>query len=147
MWSDDDGPYAGRHYQLAETICSPRPVQQPRPKILVGGGGERKTLRLVARYADACNLFAPDPAVVAHKLDVLARHCDAEGRDPAAIERTILGFANPLDDVDGFLASMEEYARLGVELVELMPMGPDPAAWVTQVGERVVPRLAAMGPP
>ena len=60
MWSDDDGPYEGRHYRLAETICSPRPIRQPRPRILVGGSGERKTLRLVARYADACNLMPKD---------------------------------------------------------------------------------------
>src|SRR3954470_5681066 len=57
MWSDNDSPYEGKYYQLAETICSPRPIQRPRPRILIGGGGERKTLRLVARYADACNLF------------------------------------------------------------------------------------------
>jgi F420-dependent oxidoreductase-like protein len=145
MWSDDEGPYEGKHYRLAETICSPRPIQQPRPKILVGGSGERKTLRLVARYADACNLFAPDPAVVAHKLEVLSRHCDAEARDPATIQKTILGFANPLDDLDAFLASMEEYAALGIELVELMPPGPDPVAWVTELGERVVPKLAMVG--
>jgi F420-dependent oxidoreductase-like protein len=147
MWGDDDGPFEGRHYRLAETICSPRPIRQPRPRILVGGSGERKTLRLVARYADACNLFAPDPAVVAHKLEVLARHCDAEGRDPGTIEKTILGFADPLDDVDAFLASMDEYAGLGVELVEVMPTGSDPAAWVTRLGEEVVPRLAELGGP
>ena len=147
MWGDDDGPFEGRHYRLAETICSPRPFRQPRPRILVGGSGERKTLRLVARYADACNLFAPDPAVVAHKLEVLARHCDAEGRDPGTIEKTILGFADPLDDVDAFLASMDEYAGLGVELVEVMPTGSDPAAWVTRLGEEVVPRLAELGGP
>src|SRR5580692_975325 len=147
MWSDDDGPFDGRYYQLAETICSPPPIQQPAPKILVGGSGERKTLRLVARYADACNLFAPEPALVAHKLDVLARHCDAEDRDPAGIERTILGFDNPLADVDGFLAAMDQYARLGIEAVELMPVGRDPVGWVTEVGERVVPRLTAIESP
>ena len=141
MWSDDDGPYEGRHYQLAETSCSPRPIQQPGPKILVGGSGERKTLRLVARYANACNLFAPDPAVVAHKLDVLNRHCEAEGRDPDSISKTILGMQDPLADVDAFLASMEEYAKLGITLVEVMPLSPEPAAWVTQLGERVVPTL------
>jgi F420-dependent oxidoreductase-like protein len=141
MWSDDDGPFLGTHYQLAETICSPRPIQQPGPKILVGGSGERKTLRLVAQYADACNLFAPDSAVVAHKLDVLARHCEAEGRDNDTIKKTILGFGDPLDDVDAFLTSMEEYATLGISLVEVMPMKPDPVAWVTQLGEQVVPRL------
>jgi F420-dependent oxidoreductase-like protein len=147
MWSDDEGPYQGRHYQLAETICSPPPIQKPGPRILVGGSGERKTLRLVARYADACNLFAADPAVVAHKLDVLARHCEAEGRDPAGIETTILGVTNPLDDVDAFLSSMEGYAKLGVGLVEVMPIGPDPVAWVTELTGRVVPRLAELGTP
>jgi F420-dependent oxidoreductase-like protein len=141
MWSDDDGPFDGKHYHLAETICSPRPIQKPAPKILVGGSGERKTLKLVARYADACNLFAPDPATVAHKLEVLARHCEAEGRDPTAITTTILAFGNPLDDVDGFISNMEEYGKLGVALVEVMPMGPDPAAFAAQLGERVVPRL------
>src|SRR3954451_2722751 len=57
MWGDDDGAYAGKHYQLAEKICQPRPISRPRPPIFIGGGGEKKTLRLVARYADACNLF------------------------------------------------------------------------------------------
>ena len=96
MWSDDDGPYQGRHYQLAETICSPRPIQQPGPRILVAGSGERKTLRLVARYADACNMFAVGPAAVAHKLEVLARHCETEGRDPADVTKTILAMQDPL---------------------------------------------------
>ena len=146
-WSDDDGPYEGRHYQLAETICSPRPLQQPAPRILVGGSGERKTLRLVARYADACNLYAPDPAVVAHKLDVLARHCEAEGRDPAGIEKTIITATDPLDDVDAFIATMEEYARLGIELAWVNPVGPDPAAWVARVTEQVVPRLTELRTP
>ena len=82
MWSDDNGPYEGRHYQLAETICSPPPISSPRPRVLVGGSGERKTLRLVAQYADACNLFAFVPADVAHKLEVLSQHCDTQGRDP-----------------------------------------------------------------
>ncbi len=144
MWSDDDGPYEGRYYQLAETICSPRPIQRPHPKVLIGGSGERKTLRLVARYADACNLFAPDPSVVAHKLDVLARHCEAESRDPDDIEKTILGFSNPLSDVEGFVAYMEEFVRLGIDTVCLMPTGDDPVGFVRQVGERVVPRLAQL---
>jgi F420-dependent oxidoreductase-like protein len=141
MWSDDDGPYDGRYYQLAETICSPPPIQKPGPKILVGGSGERKTLKLVARYADACNLFAPDAAFVAHKLDVLARHCETEGRDPAAIKKTIITGGDALADVDGFVKTMEEYARLGIQLVEVTPPGPDPAAWVAQLTEQVVPKL------
>lgn len=141
MWGDDDGPYEGRHYRLEETICSPRPVQQPAPKILVGGMGERKTLLLVARHADACNLFASDPAVIRHKLDVLARHCEAEGRDPGGIEKTIITGSDPLGDADAFVADMEEYARLGIEKVWVGPPGPEPAAWVERVTEKIVPRL------
>jgi len=144
MWSDDDGPFEGEHYRLAETICSPRPIQQPRPPILIGGSGEQKTLRLVARYADACNLFGADPSVVAHKLDVLARHCDAEHRDLADIERTIIHGTDPLEDVDGFLSTMEQYAALGIGQVWVSPVGPDPAGWVARVGEQVVPRLAPL---
>jgi F420-dependent oxidoreductase-like protein len=142
MWSDDDGPFEGRHYRLAETICSPRPLQTPSPRILIGGSGERKTLRLVARYADACNLFATDPEQIAHKLDVLARHCESEQRDPAAIERTIIwSSGDPLDDLDGFLSSMGRYAELGVDQVWVSPRGPDPAGWVARLAEQSVPRL------
>jgi F420-dependent oxidoreductase-like protein len=142
MWSDDEGPFDGKHYQLAETICIPRPIQQPRPPILIGGSGEKKTLRLVAQYADACNLFASTPDAVKHKLDVLAAHCNDLGRDPATIRKTMLNSGNPLDDVDGFLASMEEYAKLGISVVGLMPDVADPVAFVSELGEKVIPRLA-----
>ena len=142
MWSGDDGAFDGRHYQLAETICVPPPVQQPHPPILVGGSGERKTLRLVARHANASNLFAAGPHVVEHKLAVLRSHCEAEGTDYDAIDKTILdGGADPTEDPDGFLKAMEEYAALGVGLVSLIPRGPDPERWMTEVCETVLPRL------
>ena len=145
MWSDDDGAFSGTHFQLAETVCVPPPVQQ-RPPILVGGSGEKKTLRLVAQYADACNLFAgEDPGVVAHKLEVLRGHCDAVGRDPSEIEVTIIGDWDPTADVDGFARSMEAYAALGVDLVALMPRGEDPVGWTETVCRDVVPRLASLG--
>ena len=145
MWSDEEGPYAGTHYQLAETICRPRPIQQPGPPIMIGGSGEKKTLKLVARHADACNLFATDLATVKHKLEVLEHHCAAEGRDPATIEKTILGFGDPVGDPDGFVAAMAEYAALGVDLVEIVPPGPDPAGYVSRVCDTVLPRLAELG--
>jgi len=145
MWSDDDGPFEGRHYQLAETLCSPPPVSSPRPRLLVGGSGERKTLRLVARYADACNLFAMDPAEVAHKLEVLDGHCEAEGRDPASVERTILYMGDPLDDFDGFRRAMERYGAMGIGVVDVVPRG-DPRAFATHVAEHVVPAVAHLGP-
>ena len=142
MWGDDDGPYEGRHYQLAETLCRPKAIQQPRPTVLIGGGGERKTLRLVAQYADACNLIAGDSVEeVAHKLEVLDRHCADVGRDPAEIERTINRGGDPLNDPDGFLAAMERYARLGITRVGFGPVGPDPAGEVARVCETVLPRL------
>ena len=90
MWSADNGPYRGRHFQLAETLCVPQPLSRPHPPILVAGGGEKKTLRLVAQYADACNLFG-SPEAVRAKLDVLKRHCEALGRDFGTIEITTLG--------------------------------------------------------
>jgi F420-dependent oxidoreductase-like protein len=88
MWSDDEGPFDGRHYHLARTLNSPQPLARPRPPILIGGGGEKKTLRLVARYADACNIMALDPAAAGHKLDVLRQHCADVGRDYDEIEKT-----------------------------------------------------------
>jgi F420-dependent oxidoreductase-like protein len=144
MWSDDDGPYKGKHYQLAETICNPRPLREPHPRIMIGGGGEQKTLKLVARYGDACNLFAPDTATIAHKLDVLRKHCDAEGRDYATIEKTVIAFADPVAETEKFLASMEELGKLGVEQVWVSPRPPEPADWVLEVTERVLPRLKGL---
>jgi F420-dependent oxidoreductase-like protein len=142
MWSDDDGPYAGRHYQLAETVCVPPPVSRPHPPILIGGSGERKTLRLVATYADACNLFGETPDAIAHKLDVLRRHCDDVGRDYDAIEKTFMGQLDPAADPDAFLSAMEQYAALGIDLVTIYPLTEDPVAWTTTVVRDVVPRLA-----
>jgi F420-dependent oxidoreductase-like protein len=90
MWSANNGPYHGKHNQLEETLCSPQPLSRPHPPILVAGGGEKKTLRLVAQYADACNLFGP-PETVRAKLAILRQHCDALGRDYDSIEKTTLG--------------------------------------------------------
>ncbi|GAB2458179.1 TIGR03560 family F420-dependent LLM class oxidoreductase [Nocardioides hungaricus] len=142
MWSDDDGPFEGEHYRLAETVCVPPPVQRPHPPILIGGSGERKTLRLVAQYADACNLFGESPDLVRHKLDVLRGHCDDLGRDYDAIEKTMIAMGDPVADPDAFLASMGEYAALGISLVTLMPPTDDPVGWTTRVCEDVFPRLA-----
>ena len=144
MWSDNNGPYVGRHYQLAETVCSPSPISSPRPRILVGGGGERRRYDSWPATADACNLFATSPVDIGHKLEVLGRHCDNEGRDPSLINKAILATSNPLDDPDRFVAEMADYAALGIDAVELMPSG-DPIAYVTQVGERLVPALAQLG--
>jgi len=143
MWSDDNGPFSGRHYQLAETLCVPQPLSRPHPPILVGGGGEKKTLLLVARYADACNVFGSSPADVAGKLDVLRSHCEAEGRDYDRIEKTVLAVIPALADVDAFLAAAREYAALGVTELEVMP-DRHPVEFAEQIAERVLPGLADM---
>jgi F420-dependent oxidoreductase-like protein len=141
MWSDDDGPFEGRHYRLAETLCQPRPIQRPHPPILIGGSGEQKTLRLVARYADACNLFGAPPQDVAHKLDVLRRHCDTEGRDYERITKTVLAQRSPVADADAFLDDARAYGELGISEVMVMP-DRHPVQFATELAEGVLPRLA-----
>jgi F420-dependent oxidoreductase-like protein len=92
MWSGKVGAYNGKHYQLAETLNSPQPISKPHPPIMIGGGGEKKTLRLVARYGDACNLYAFEGAgMIRRKLEVLRRHCEELGRPYDDIERTAIG--------------------------------------------------------
>jgi F420-dependent oxidoreductase-like protein len=144
MWSDDNGPFNGRHYQLAETLCVPPPISRPHPPILVGGGGEKKTLLLVARYADACNVFGSSPQDVGHKLDVLRSHCADEGRDYDRIDKTVLAVRPVLADVDGFLAAAAEYAALGVTELEVMP-DRHPVEFTEQLAEKVLPRVAGIG--
>jgi F420-dependent oxidoreductase-like protein len=137
------GAFEGKHYRLEELTVVPQPLQPGGPRVMVGGSGERKTLRLVAQYADACNLFGIAPEDIGHKLDVLRRHCDDVGRDYDEIAKTVVGTLNrPLDDVDGWLASMEEYARLGVSQVWVGPDPEDPVGWTEQMADKVVPRLA-----
>jgi F420-dependent oxidoreductase-like protein len=150
MWSDDDGPYAGKHYQLAETINAPQPLRQPHPPIMVGGGGEKKTLRLVAKYADACNVFAGQgsgPGEVAHKLAVLRQWCDREERAYDEIRKTVLYNGLVATDRSGggaFVEEMRALADVGVDEVHVMPLQGDPVAFVRSLGEHVVPHLAQL---
>ncbi|HEU4947630.1 MAG TPA: LLM class F420-dependent oxidoreductase [Kribbella sp.] len=148
MWSEDDGPYHGRHYRLAETLNSPQPLRAPRPPIMVGGGGEKKTLRLVAQYADACNLFAGRPGAgpneVGAKLAVLRTHCARLGTDFDRIRKSIL-WTGPLEvSASGgraFADAVRPYADAGIDEVHVMPFTGDPVAFVNGLGEHVVPRL------
>ncbi|MEV0034089.1 LLM class F420-dependent oxidoreductase [Nocardia sp. NPDC050793] len=144
MWDPaNNGPFEGKHYQLAETLCSPQPIN--RPTVMIGGGGERKTLRLVAQYADACNLFGT-PQDVEHKLDVLRRHCDEVGRDYDEIRKTIMA-SSPrptLDTRDEFVRAMADYAKLGVQAAIVVPTTGSPAAWIDGFAP-AVPQLAELG--
>jgi F420-dependent oxidoreductase-like protein len=144
MWSDDNGPYEGKHYRLAETICEPQPIR--RPPILIGGGGEKKTLRLVAQYADVWNSTAQAVDELEHKIDVLNRHCETVGRDPADIRKTAGLFRDPFEDLDDYLETVQSYARLGIDLINVGPLpgNPDPVGFVRRLGDEVVPKVAAI---
>ena len=144
MWSDDNGPYEGTHYQLAETLCSPRPVSSPRPRVLIGGGGERKTLRVVAKYGDACN-FIGDSATVAHKVDVLRRHCHEIGRNPEEIEVTALIAVAEDADRDTIMREVEALAAGGAHAIVVRSTGPEPSKWLEETWGPVMPALSGVG--
>jgi F420-dependent oxidoreductase-like protein len=143
MWSEDDGPYEGRHYQLARTLNSPQSLRRPHPPILIGGSGEKKTLRLVAKYAQACNLFGTPE--VEHKLEVLRGHCEREGRNYNDIEKTVMTSLDPGENgenVDAILQQLQHYARLGISEAQ----GIVPGVWKLSplkiLGKEVVPTIA-----
>ncbi len=150
MWSGEVAPYDGTYYQLAETYNVPPALSKPHPPIMIGGGGERKTLRLVARYADACNLFAGGeggPAEMRRKLDALERHCASEGRDYDRITKTALWVGPLFPDAAGgraFAEALSPYAEMGFTEVQVMTGGPDPAAFVDALGEHVAGPLSAL---
>jgi len=151
MWNGDETPFDGKHYQLVRPLNSPNSVQRPRPPILIAGGGEQKTLPLVARYGDACHL--PDlpgsryEVDFKHKLDVLRRHCDDAGRDYARIEKTV-GTGSVFSDdtaasTDALLARLSELSALGFEHAMVAPRGPWTEAMIDAVAS-ILPEVRAL---
>jgi F420-dependent oxidoreductase-like protein len=145
MWSDDDGPFVGQHYTLDRTLNSPQPLTRPHPPILIGGSGEKKTLRLVAQYAQACNLFGgPD---VERKLDVLRGHCADLGRDYDEIEKTVMvpfDLGENGEKTDALLAQLQGLAALGVQEAHgWVPRVSEPGV-LERFGKDVVPAAAEM---
>ncbi len=144
MWSSHAGPYQGKHYQLEKTLNSPPALSRPHPPIMIGGQGEKKTLRLVAKYAQACNLFASPQ--LGHKLDVLRRHCEEEGRDYDEIEKTVMGPLDPGpagDKIDELVDTIRGLAALGV--THYQGMVPEAASLkpLQLIGQRLIPAVAA----
>ena len=90
MWTEEKASFNGRFYKIHDAYCNPKPIQKPHPPIMIGGSGERETLKLVAKYADACNVFG-SPTTIRRKLDVLREHCKTFGRDYNSILKTRLG--------------------------------------------------------
>jgi F420-dependent oxidoreductase-like protein len=139
MWSGDLAPFHGRHYTLERPVSSPPPVTRPHPPILIGGVGERKTLRLVARYGDACNLFdIPDGgATVRRKLEVLARHCDELGRPYEEIDKTVSTRLEPDEPAESFAERCAQLAELGIEHAVVITAGPWTEAGVATLAAAV----------
>jgi F420-dependent oxidoreductase-like protein len=140
MWRGDESPYRGKHYQLERPLNSPQSVTRPHPPIMIGGGGEKKTLRLVAQYADACNLFAFGDQ--AHKLGVLRQHCEAVGRDYDTIFKTAY---YPFDTTKGAARIVDELGALA-ELGFDAALGSVSNVWdvrpVEFIGSEVIPAVA-----
>jgi F420-dependent oxidoreductase-like protein len=151
MWRGDESPYQGQHYQLVRPLNSPNSVQRPHPPILIGGSGERKTLRLVARYADACNLFdVRNPGFrddIGHKLGVLKGHCADAGRDYAEIEKTVTTSFDLGEDrqagAAALLGHLRELASLGIDHALIAPRGSWDQAALDAVAS-VLPQVHAL---
>ena len=143
MWSGDETPYKGKHYRLERPLNSPQSLSRPHPGILIGGSGEQKTLRLVARFADACNLW-PTPEVP-HKLQVLRAHCEAVGRDYDAIEKTAmfhLDVGENGEKVDAIIGQLHWLAGMGIQTVIVGVKDVWRIKPLEIIGERVIPAAA-----
>jgi F420-dependent oxidoreductase-like protein len=141
MWSDVEEPYKGAHYQLERTLNSPQSVSRPHPKIMIGGSGEQKTLRLVAKYADACNIFGgPETA---RKLDVLRAHCEREGRDYDEIEKTSVLAVDASSEPARVLDELRGLRDLGFTAVYVTARDADPMAALDLLGTGVIPEISA----
>ncbi|KAA9105569.1 LLM class F420-dependent oxidoreductase [Microbacterium rhizomatis] len=143
MWSDENGAFTGTHYRLGETLNSPQSVSRPHPPIMIGGKGEKKTLRLAAQYAQIVNLTTSNHDEVAHLLAVLRGHCDRLGTDYDAIEKTVIASArDPFDPA--FAGEMAALSELGVTMVVLGVRPPDPVGYARRLSDEVVPVLAGL---
>jgi F420-dependent oxidoreductase-like protein len=146
MWRGEVAPHEGRHYRLEEPLNSPQALSRPHPPIMIGGMGERKTLRLVAEHADACNLFAFAGAdVIRHKLDVLRGHCEDVGRDYDEIEKTALGTVNLAPDGMTFqdvVGLCRELREAGVEHVIFNMPNVHEIRPLETFGKEVIPAVA-----
>jgi len=138
MWSSDDSGFTGTHVTAERLLNVPQPLS--RPPILIGGGGEKKTLRFVAKYADACNLInGPD---LEHKLSVLRAHCEAEGRDYASITKTVASWLDIGSDgsrAGELLEELERLAGLGVDAVLGWVPGVPDLGVIERFGSEIIP--------
>jgi F420-dependent oxidoreductase-like protein len=149
MWSDDNSPFNGVHYQLEQPMCNPQPISKPHPPIIIGGGGEKKTLRFVAQYGDACNLFShnvPDDVLI-HKLDVLKKHCDDVGRPYDEIEKTTLFTLDHEPgkmDVGSIIEQFKNLSELGFQHIIFNIQHKYLVKDIEKIGREVIPAVAEL---
>ncbi|WP_066361938.1 LLM class F420-dependent oxidoreductase [Herbidospora mongoliensis] len=139
MWAGDEKPYTGRHFTLERPLNSPQAITRPHPPIMIGGGGEKKTLRLVAQYGDACNLFPAAPDQLRHKLDVLRGHCEAVGRNYDDIQKTIYYIYDTSQGAQKIVDDLGGYAELGFSLAIGQVKGVHEITPLEQIGHDVIP--------
>jgi F420-dependent oxidoreductase-like protein len=148
MWSNDNnGPFEGKHYKLEETMNVPQALQKPGPRILVGGHGEKKTLRLAAKYGDAYNVPGADPATAHRKFEILREHCEREGRNCDEIEKTVLWVMNVGPDgsqSDQLVEQLGRYAEVGVQTVMGALVGVENIKPIEAMGKEVIPQAAKL---
>jgi len=148
LWSGKREPYEGKFYRLEEPIVSPLPLTQPHPPILIGGSGEKKTLRLVAQYADACNLFAGRGVeTLRTKIDVLKGHCERVGRDFKEIEKTTLGtvhLAPGKMSVSDVIRLCQELAGLGIQHAIFNMPNVHEITPLETFGREIIPAVAGL---
>src|SRR5215475_8088701 len=145
MWSGAEGAFDGKHYHLARTLNSPQVLSRPHPPILIGGAGEKKTLKLVARYADACNIAAYNLDDTAHKLDVLRQHCANEGRDYDEIEKTAqtrYDLGENGENVNKTIEHLHQVAELGFAQVHGTMLRVSKPGQLDLLAEQVIPAVA-----
>ncbi|HEV7206896.1 MAG TPA: LLM class F420-dependent oxidoreductase [Jatrophihabitans sp.] len=145
MWSDSEDPFAGKHYRLGRTLNVPQSLRRPHPPILIGGSGEKKTLRMVAQYAQACNLFGGPNEELKRKLDILRGHCDDLGTDYDAIEKTVM---MPMDvgpngeNVESILETLQRMSEVGIQHVHSSIKDVSTITPLEIIGERIIPVAA-----
>ena len=156
-WTGEQGtrePHAGVHYQASDPLNAPQALSKPRPPILIGGGGERRTLKLVAKYADATNVFGTDPAQLRHKYEVLQGHCETVGRDYAEIEKTFLAGVSITPDgarrtltPDAMVERLGRTAEAGAQHAIVGIRGVEDLTKLALIGRDVIPQLRGIGEP
>jgi F420-dependent oxidoreductase-like protein len=148
MWEGNSGAYEGKHYKLAETMNVPQALSKPHPRILIGGTGEKKTLRLVAKYADATNIFSQEGVeFVKGKLAILREHCEREGRNYDDIEKTIYYIMNPGpngENTGQMVEQLGQFAEIGVQTALGAVMGVETIKPLEAIGRDVIPQVAKL---